>query len=354
MSVSAGDFLNKHKKFRVDSKKLAVAFIVFAVIVAIVVFWWLKLVGITITGEAFCGMDEHIHSSECYGCQPTCGYTVKTQTDALYEELRTDTDALGHLHSDECYGKAPECILIQHVHTADCFPDKTADVETVSDWLDTIRDVEITNNVSENLIRLAMSQMDYEESTKNFEYDEAGNKNGYTRYGEWYGNPYGNWNTMFVSFCLHYSNINNSAELKSAGAQAMMLAWQQKKAFSTADEHTAQRGDVVFIDSDGDKDADSVAIVSTVSKDKLTAIMGDSNNRVEFVDLTPSDNIIGYGCTGELHFAKDMEYQKESAEQTTAPAGTSTLSVSAKSATTGYSPPLVRAVLSSLELQTVS
>ena len=45
--------------------------------------------------------------------------------------------------------------------------------------------VKITNNIPENLIAVAMTQVGYEESKNNFEYDNDGQKNGYTRYGEW-------------------------------------------------------------------------------------------------------------------------------------------------------------------------
>jgi hypothetical protein len=177
--------LHKHKKFRADNKKISLLFFLLAVLVAIIVFWWLKLVGITITGDAFCGMKEHIHSEACYMMQPTCGLT----------------EAEGaHLHTEECIQNVLICTLSEHTHTKECFPDTTADVETVSDWLATIEGVEITEDVSNNLVEIALSQLGYTESADNFEYDNSGIKRGYTRYGEWYGTPYGGWNTTFVSF----------------------------------------------------------------------------------------------------------------------------------------------------------
>ena len=33
--------------------------------VILAVFWGLKLTGITLAGEAFCGIDEHSHGEEC-------------------------------------------------------------------------------------------------------------------------------------------------------------------------------------------------------------------------------------------------------------------------------------------------
>ena len=333
------NYLDKHKKFRIDSKKLATVFFISAFIVAIIVFWWLKLIGITVTGEAFCGLDEHIHDSECYISEVICGFdddksgTLPSQTEtaeAPTESEATTSDSISpensdkteetttteasHIHTDECYSKTLTCSISEHTHTQACFPDKTADVETVSDWLSTFENAGITNNIPRNLISIAMTQVGYEESQRNFEYDKDGNKNGYTRYGEWYGNPYGKWNTMFVSFCLHYSNINNDSELKSAGAEALRLAWQSRKAYSPADEYTPEIGDIVFIDSDGDKTADSVAIILSVDKTILTIISGDSNDKVEINSLNITEKIIGYGLTGELSFAKDMEYDEESTE----------------------------------------
>lgn len=338
-------YLDKHKKFRIDSKKLATAFLVAALIVAIVVFWWLKLVGITITGEAFCGLDEHTHGEACYISELVCGLddtesgtlpseeatTVQTVTEAEATEGDAEegdepttaekTTVLAHTHTDECYSKTMVCTKIEHTHTQECFPDKTADVETVSDWLSTIENVEITNNIPENLIAIAMTQLDYEESNNNFEYDSDGNKNGYTRYGEWYGNPYGKWNAMFISFCLHYSNINNDSELKASGAEALRLAWQNRHVYASADDHIPERGDIVFLDNDKDGTADAAAIIIAPGDTGHVVIMGDSNNKVETVNIDITDDIIGYGLTSELYFAKDMEHElnKEDEEETTEP-----------------------------------
>ncbi len=317
MEAVSSDYLGRHKKFRTDSKKLAIVFFITAVLVAVVVFWWLKLVGITATGEALCGIDEHTHDEECYTSELVCGMeadiplTTEAQAsaDATDEAEEPDPTVQTHTHTDSCYKKTLACPKPEHIHTVDCFPDKTADVETVGDWLETLDDVILTNNIPENLIAVAMTQMGYAESTKNFEFDENGNRNGYTRYGEWYGNPYGKWNTMFVAFCLHYSNINNDSELKKAGAEAMRLAWQSRRAYAPADEYTPQRGDLVFTDTDDDSIADTVGIILSADAASLVVITGDSNDRVEIKSISSDSDIIGYGQTGKLSFAKDMEYK---------------------------------------------
>ena len=307
------DYLGKHKKFRLDSKKLAALFFISAFIVAIIVFWWLKLVGITVTGDTFCSVAEHSHSDECYISELVCGFDETSTNSSAVDE----TTAQLHAHSDGCYQKTLVCTKTEHTHSQACFSDKTADVETVSDWLKTLEDVEITNNIPENLIAVAMSQKGYEESQKNFEYDSDGDKKGYTRYGEWYGNPYGSWNAMFVSFCLHYAPINNAHELKADGAESLKIAWQNRGVYSPKSEHSPERGDIVFIDNDADKTADTVGIALSSDGKSLVVVMGDSNNKVETINISNTESIVGYGLTGELSFATDTEYRAEEKEPTT-------------------------------------
>ena len=66
--------LSEHRQFRLKHKKLIIVFSLLAVIIAVIVFWWLKLTGITITSEAFCGLEEHIHTDECYSTELICGF----------------------------------------------------------------------------------------------------------------------------------------------------------------------------------------------------------------------------------------------------------------------------------------
>ncbi len=303
------DYLGKHKKFRIDSKKIATVFFVSAFVVAIFVFWWLKLVGITATVEAFCGLEEHTHGNECYINEIICGFDESTTNATIDELFSTDsnknsaeesTTVEPHVHTAECLSKTLSCTKAEHTHTQECFPDKTADVETVSDWLSTIENVKITNNIPQNLIAIAISQVGYEESSKNFEYDDEGNRNGYTRYGEWYGNPYGKWNAMFVSFCLKYSEANNSDKLISAGSEAMRHLWMKNALYTDASEHKAKAGELIFIDENNDSAADNVAIISRTDADTTKIVIGDYDNTVKEITVDDTISIIGYGLTHNL------------------------------------------------------
>lgn len=337
MTGADTEYLEKHKKFRVDFRKLAAAFVALAFIIAIIVFWWLKLVGITITGEAFCNMSEHTHGENCYVSELICEIAdiEEETTEATYEstlpceeDMTADihegnettepqTTAESHIHNDECYEKVLICNTPEHIHTGECYPDFNADVETQSDWLRTFEDVKLTDSPAENLVNIAKTQLGYKESTLNFKYDDNGVKNGYTRYGEWYGNPYGNWNAMFISFCLSYSNIENADALISSGAETMHQLWQNAEAFEAADDHSTKVGEIVFFDTDGDGVTDHTAIVSEVSEEKIKVITGDLDGSVEETDIDDSMVIIGYGLTHKLKTVEEVTTTEEATTQET-------------------------------------
>ena len=100
---------------------------------------------------------------------------------------------------------------------------------------------------------------------------------GYTRYGAWYGSPYGEWCAMFASFCLHYAGVPED----SIPAQAGCIRWtEQLQAlgrYAAAGAAAPQPGDLVFFDTGSDSYADHVALVAEVSADgaSLTTIEGN-------------------------------------------------------------------------------
>ncbi len=330
------EYLRAHKLFRVRNKNLLFIFPLIAVLVAIIVFWWLKLTGITITGDAFCGADEHTHTDECYRYELICDFkdddaVVATETTAdeptdteaseTEAEITETTVSSSHTHTDECYRKELICTIPEHKHSADCFPDKNADTETKDDWIATFEDVEITNDVAKNIVSIASTQIGYKESILNYEYDGLSDKNGYTRYGEWYGNPYAKWNSIFVSFCLNYANANNADALMSASAEAMRLAWEERTIYSSADEYNCSLGDIVFFDTDSDGKADRTGIVMYSSSDMLIAAEGDVNGAVDRVIYENCQSVMGYGMTDELYAAehiRDSSEQSEDSSQSTA------------------------------------
>jgi hypothetical protein len=241
-----------------------------ALLVAIIVFWCLKLVGITITSEALCELEEHTHVSSCYT------------------------------------GDELTCLKPEHTHSTECFPEKSADTETSADWKKTLEKVIITNNLNENLVGVATSQVGYTESSRNYEYNAFAEKNNYTRYGEWYGSPYANWNTLFVSFCIDNANIKNAESLEKATAEAMQSSWENENLYYSADKYLGERGDVVFFDTNSDGRADRTGIAVFRTDNILIAIEGDVEGSVKAVTYMNPQTVMGYGKTSKLFVAEQI------------------------------------------------
>ena len=100
---------------------------------------------------------------------------------------------------------------------------------------------------------------------------------GYTRYGAWYGSPYGEWCAMFASFCLHYAGVLEDSIPAQAGCIRWVEQLQALGRYAAAGAAAPQPGDLVFFDTGSDGYADHVALVAEVSADgaSLTTIEGN-------------------------------------------------------------------------------
>ena len=86
-----GESLKKLKRKRVRKTRMTAILLVLSLLVSIDVFWNLRQTGLTLAGNADCGITEHTHDDICQS-------------------------------GDEI------CELTEHVHTTQCYSDKTADV----------------------------------------------------------------------------------------------------------------------------------------------------------------------------------------------------------------------------------
>ena len=196
-----------------------------------------------------------------------------------------------HHHTIDCYSTYKlVCEKTEHKHTSACLIDKNADVETAADWEKTIPS--LSGDRAADLISVARSQLGYTESTRN--YDEESHR-GYTRYGEWYGNPYGDWGTFFTAFCLHYAQITDVPT--NSGVQAWISNVQSADLWWDASEsNCVKAGDLVFF-NDGN---DHMGIVSSISGSTISVIEGnrpngDGPDSVQENSYDTSDgNIAGY------------------------------------------------------------
>ena len=268
---------------------------VLALLVCLAVFWRLKLVGTAMTNEASCGLQEHTHTDSCYTTVLDC--TAATQ----------ETGTGEHIHTDACYKRELICTLPEHTHTADCYSDPEADTEGEADWTRSFPQEALTGDWAQDTVTIAASQIGYAESTRNWQLNDDGTRGGYTRYGAWYGSPYGGWNGMFAAFCLHYAGVDEDflTTANAAGVNAWAVALCQAGQLQ-GPGHEAVPGDIVFLGSD-DK-IETCAVVADVDTadgvPTLTLIAGDVDNTVaELTVPADSDTILGYAATADAFAA---------------------------------------------------
>ena len=221
--------------------------------------------------------EEHIHSEECY------------ESSLLCEIPETE----GHSHGDECYEiKTVSCELLEHSHSLECYSDKNADIETKEQWSASFAFEDLGEVVSENLITIAKSQLGYHESTKNYIVLEDGETiKGRTRYGEWFEEPYADWNILFAGFCLEYSkaeipfdaNIEKWIEL---------LSVPETDIFRKAGEHEALAGDLIFFDEDRNGKPDKAGIIIEIAEEEYKTVIGDYGDSVQAVPCEMADETI--------------------------------------------------------------
>lgn len=237
-----------------------------------------------------CGMDEgegaHVHGTECYETQNTLICDISE----------------GHVHTEACYESVLVCEKTEHEHTLSCYSDPEADIESETVWQRSIAGADLAGNRAQDLIETARTQLGYQESTKNYIVTEQGEMKGITRYGQWYGFPYGNWSAMFVSFCLNQAGISPSVIPYEENSARWVEQLKTAGLFVSAFEYVPCVGDLIFFDENGDSLADHVGIVVQLDEEisGMTVIEGDVENQVKqnrynWID----ERILGFGTLPE-------------------------------------------------------
>lgn len=315
---------------------------VLALLVALGVSWSLRMRGITIANGAACGIEEHSHGDQCPGeWVLTCGYTTEEECwevveeeyieEVYWEEVAEEVieeeiseeifeeeiveeiieEIPEHIHDDSCYGYVSYCEIEEHIHTVSCYPDSTADIESAVVWEADLPD--LTGEWAQDLALIARSQLGCRESERNYLLAEDGQtRNGITRYGQWYGNPYGDWSSMFVLFCLNYAEIPETAIPWSPGVYNMMRLAQDSGIINQPDDNMEAVGNILFLDTDGNGNADRSAIIVGNTDEEWIAVAGDWENAVKEIPVADYHSQI----QGYIHVTSVWDsYRMEDTEQ---------------------------------------
>ena len=210
-----------------------------------------------------------------------------------------------HVHEEACYKTTEDsafaCSLEEHEHALICYSDPHADVETATAWERSFANVKLSGLWAQDVLALAESQLGYQESVRNYVVAGEDETKGYTRYGAWYGDPYGDWCAMFVSFCLHYAEVEGIPLNSNCQNWIETLSKEELDRYRTVDTYDPQPGDLVFFDWTGDGRANHVGLVQSLTEEKenewvLTTLEGNSSNRVKIntYDID-DDSILGFG-----------------------------------------------------------
>lgn len=221
-------------------------------------------------GSLICDKFEHTHDESCYTTEYelTCGLEEGELVEQVVEPIQSaalaamavaepvalapmvDTvEPIYHHHTDACYEEVLTCPLPEHHHTVACLSDTSADLETPEEWQAANAEAVMTGNWAEDLVSVAQTQLGYEQSEKNFEIDPADGVTlrYYSRYGQSYGNPYGEWDVMFLSYCLKYAGIPQSAIPQEASVLALRSSMSDMDwLLDGEDGSTADVGDIVI------------------------------------------------------------------------------------------------------------
>lgn len=326
-------------------------------------------------GSLICDLFEHTHDDSCYTIEyelvcgleegelveePNPDYVpVDEEASAVFDDAvalqpvvdDSSLDTPVHHHTDACYEEVLVCGLPEHHHTVNCLSDPLADVEDEETW-SAKTNVVLTGAWADDLTAVAKSQLGYQQSERNFQLDDEDQTTvrHYTRYGAWYGNAYGAWDVMFLSYCLNYADVPQTTVPQRAGVQALRSDLRGSEWLKAAAEVELVPGDIVFYNSittetvaveedapqimDDSADADiallslepaaaepqteertvsteTVGIVSDVDADTgtLTVISGDVDGKVAEVSLRADE------ITDVIDLAAAHKAQEEAPEE---------------------------------------
>ncbi len=210
-----------------------------------------------------------------------------------------------HSHTASCING---CKLPQHRHTKECYINPLDGKESKAFWESTLPK-DLCGIWDKDIISVAQSQIGYTENINNLStMDQATAdsvaQGAYTRYGEWYGDPYyGEWSSLFVNFCLYYSGVSK----EYFPYQANCTKWYGDLTVKNLVSATPTLGSIMFFRHGTGVSDRKAAIVTKLIYDndvlvRVRTVQGDVDGRADYVEYSVNDTaILGYGDLGAAY-----------------------------------------------------
>lgn len=337
-------------------------------------------------GSLICDKFEHTHDESCYTTEYelTCGLEEGELVEQVVEPTQSaelaamavaepvalepavnTVEPIYHHHTDACYEEVLTCPLPEHHHTVACLSDTSADLETPEEWQAANAEAVMTGNWAEDLVSVAQTQLGYEQSEKNFEIDPADGVTlrYYSRYGQSYGNPYGEWDVMFLSYCLKYAGIPQSAIPQEASVLALRSSMSDMDwLLDGEDGSAADVGDIVIynkyvtrtvaVDSSADGAADGLDdLFSTDAEGENGAELEESGAAA--LDTAPAAEDMTTLDTPDLPDIPDTANPEQPAEKPVDSTGTTASETSVPSVVSPAAEPQTTTVTDAQPVETV-
>ena len=153
-----------------------------------------------------------------------------------------------------------------------------------------------------DLIEVAKTQVGYTELNTSTGFPIAPNDPaGYTKYGESFGAPTGEWCAYFISWCARQAGISTSVLPRLGNCAASVRWYKTYSEFRPASSgYVPKAGDIMFFNWDGGETARHVGIVIGVSGDKVYTIEGNTGPGrgtvcCERTRSRTANYVVGYG-----------------------------------------------------------
>ena len=153
---------------------------------------------------------------------------------------------------------------------------------------------------AERVVKVALSQVGYQEMVENFGYKEDRTVSGWSYYGAWYGMPYEEWCAMFVCYCLDKAGVGKGLMAGSANCNR----WKNglgKRYIDDEDDYIPEPGDLIFFHHDREPKVPNfpnhigIVVAYDPETDTLTTVEGNAARDVRTREYTrDNEKIVGY------------------------------------------------------------